>query len=115
MSDTNRTDFYARLREIDQRHQRLASGYVRLEERDGLLVPVEGVKLRRGAPLRGIASMLVMFLLFKSFLLAYLGVATYSGRVASLESGNTVEQIGGWIMRADPVTHFLADMIAAFF
>lgn len=108
MSDTNRANFSARLREIDQRHKRLASGYVRLEERNGLLVPVEGVKLRRGSPLRGITLALGMFLVFKGFLLAYLGPVTYTDRVGALDGGSIVEKAGGWIMQADPVTHFIA-------
>lgn len=115
MSDTNLANFSARLREIEAKHNRLASGYVRLEERNGLLVPVEGVKLRQGAPLRGITYTLSMFLLFKGFLLAYLGQATYGGRVAMLENGSIVEQFGGWIMHADPVTLFIADLMTGLF
>lgn len=108
MSNSNHATFHARLREIDQRHKRLSAGYVRLEERDGLLVPVEGVRLRRGMPLRGITLVLAMFLMFKGFLLAYLGPVTYASRVGALENGVLVEKIGGWIMQADPVTHWIA-------
>lgn len=108
MADANHANFSARLREIDQRHRRLAAGYVRLEERDGLLVPVERVKLRRGMPLRGISLALGMFIVFKAFLLAYLGPVTYASRVGTLENGSIAEQMGGWIMQADPVTHWIA-------
>jgi hypothetical protein len=115
MTDANHANFSARLREIDQRHKRLAAGYVRLEERNGLLVPVEGVKLRRGMPLRGISLALGMFLVFKGFLLAYLGPVTYANRVGTLDSGTIVEQMGGWIMRADPITHWIATQLNMLF
>lgn len=115
MADANHANFSARLREIDQRHKRLASGYVRLEERNGLLVPVEAVKLRRGMPLRGVSLMLGMFLVFKGFLLAYLGPVTYANRVGELTGGTFVEKLGGWIMQADPVTHWIASQFNLFF
>lgn len=115
MSDANLANFSARLREIEAKHNRRESGYVKLEERNGLLVPVEGVKLRRGAPLRGITYTLAMFLLFKGFLLAYLGEGTYGGRVDALSSGSIVEQFGGWIMHADPVTRLIADLMTGLF
>jgi len=115
MANANHANFSARLREIDQRHQRLASGYVRLEERDGLLVPVEAVKLRRGMPLRGVSLILGMFLVFKGFLLAYLGPVTYANRVGELTGGTLVEKLGGWIMQADPVTHWIASQFSLLF
>lgn len=111
MADANFARFNKRVREIEGRHKRLASGYVRLEERDGLLVPVERVRPRRSLPLRGITLSLVAFLLFKGFLLAYLGPITYGDRLAALETGNAAERLGGWIMAADPVTLWIASQI----
>ncbi|SMH52792.1 hypothetical protein [Maritimibacter sp. HL-12] len=111
MADANFARFNKRVREIEGRHKRLASGYVRLEERDGLLVPVERVRPRRSLPLRGITLSLVAFLLFKGFLLAYLGPVTYGNRIAILEAGNAAEKVGSWIMAADPITLWIASQI----
>jgi hypothetical protein len=114
MSEANYLEFQKRLREIDQRHKRLAVGYVRLEERNGLLVPVEAKRIRRGVNLRGMAIALGMFLVFKGFLLAYLGPVTYASRLGALEEGTVFEQVGGWIMRADPITHWIASQFSLF-
>ena len=47
--------------------------------------------------------------------MAYLGAITYVDRVAQLEAGNIVEQMGAWAMRADPVTLWIADQISTIF
>jgi len=108
MADANYARFNKRVHEIERRHRRLASGYVRLEERDGLLIPVDRKLPRRGLPLRGIVLTLSAFLAFKGFLLAYLGPVAYADRLSLLEGGNVVEQIGGWVMGLDPVTIWIA-------
>jgi len=113
MADANYARFNKRVHEIERRHNRLSSAYVRLEERNGLLIPVERKRLRRGLPLRGITLALSAFLVFKGFLLAYLGPVTYADRVALLESGNVVEQAGAWIMALDPISVWIATQFAA--
>ena len=113
MADANYARFNKRVYEIERRHRRLASGYVRLEERDGLLIPVDRKRPRRGLPLRGITLALSAFLVFKGFLHAYLGPVTYADRVALLESGSVVEQFGAWIMGLDPITIWIAGQFAA--
>jgi hypothetical protein len=115
MSDAKYADFQSRLRAIDQNHKRAGVGFVRLEERDGLLVPVEKVRMHRGLPLRGIAVALTMFLVFKGFLLAYLGSVTYTGRVAALEDGSIVGKVSVWVMHADPVTQWIATQFSMLF
>lgn len=114
MSDANRLKFQKRLREIELRHGGRASPYVRFEERDGLLVPVRRVRVRRSMPLRGFILVLAGFLLFKGFLLTHLGPITYADRVSSLGQGNAVEQVGAWVMRADPITLWISDLIKPF-
>lgn len=114
MADANYARFSKRVNEIERRHKKLSSYYVRLEERDGLLVPVSAGRGRRELPVRGIALALSAFLLFKGFLLAYLGPVAYTDRVALLESGNMAEQLGAWIMATDPATLWLAAQFNAF-
>jgi hypothetical protein len=115
MTDANYARFNKRLHEIELRHRGRSSGFVRLVERNGILTPVEKVRVRRGVPVRGIVLALVSFLVFKGFLLTYLGALTYVDRVSQLEAGNIVEQLGAWAMRADPVTLFIADQIGRLF
>ncbi len=109
MSNTGYVNFDKRLREIERRHRKAAAGYVRLEERDGLLVPVEKVRLRRGTlPLRGLALTLLGFVVFKGFVLSNLGMVGYQHRLAALAEGNVAEQLGAWIMYPDTVTQWIA-------
>jgi len=115
MTDANYARFNERLHEIESRHKDRSSGFVRLVERNGILAPAERVRGRRGLPVRGIVLSLLTFLGFKGFLMAQLGAVTYVSRVAQLESGTIVEQMGAWAMRADPVTLWIAQQIAVFF
>ncbi len=115
MTDANYARFNERLNEIETRHKRRSSGFVRLVERDGILAPAERVRTRQGLPVRGIVLALLAFLGFKGFLLAHLGALTYVDRVAKLEAGSIVEQMGAWAMRADPLTLWIADQLAVFF
>lgn len=115
MTDANYARFNERLHEIESRHKGQSSGFVRLVERNGILAPADQTRGRRALPVRGIVLSLLAFLGFKGVLLAQLGAVTYVSRVAQLESGTIVEQMGAWAMRADPVTLFIADTVAKFF
>ncbi|MCB1349711.1 MAG: hypothetical protein R3D59_13445 [Paracoccaceae bacterium] len=115
MSDANYARFNERLHEIESRHRGTSSGFVRLVERNGILAPAEQSRGRRGLPVRGIVLSLLAFLVFKGILLAQLGAVTYVSRVAQLEAGTIVEQMGAWAMRADPLTLWIADMVGKVF
>lgn len=112
MASSKHNEFHERLRNVERNHKRLNSGYVRLEERNGLLVPVQKVRTRVGFPWRGLFLVLMVFWLFKAFLLAYVGPLDFVDQHAKLETGTLVERMGAWIMRADPVTVYLSEQIA---
>jgi len=52
-------------------------------------------------------------LLFKGFLFAYLGEVSYLERVAALQSGTLMEQAGAWLMQPDPATMIVANGVQA--
>mgnify|MGYP006909079807 CR=1 FL=1 len=112
--DANQADFYRRLTEIDRKHSRSRGRFVRLEERDGMLVPVDRRPVARRLPLRGLVLALIAFFGFKGFLFAYLGPVIYADRLALLEEGNAVEQAGAWVMRPDPVSRRVATWLPDF-
>ncbi len=112
--DANQARFQQRLNDITRKHRRSSGRYVRLEERDGILMPVERVRVARRPPLRGIMLALLAFLGFKAFLFAYLGPVTYADRLAELEGGNVVEQMGAWAMRPDLVSRTIAAALPDF-
>ncbi len=108
MADANYVSFVERLQKVEKRHRKLSRGYVRLKEVDGLLIPVPDRRVRRPFPAVGVMLTIAALLAFKGFLLAYHGPITYGERVDLLASGNIVEQAGAWIMRADPITQWIA-------
>lgn len=112
--DANQANFQKRLIEIDRKHSRSRGRFVRLEERDGILVPVEKARVTRRLPLRGLMLALVAFLGFKAFLFAYLGPVTYADRLSALEEGNVVEEMGAWAMRPDAVSRWIAGWLPEF-
>ncbi len=101
--------FVKRLQKIEERHRKLARGYVRLKEVDGLLVPVPARRpVRRSFPFVGLLMTISALTAFKGFLLFHHGPITYAENVELLASGNVVEKLGAWIMSADPATIWLA-------
>lgn len=111
MADANYVKFSSRLNKIDSEHQKMASGYVHLVERDGLLVPVSAQRSQRAFPYRPLLLIAAGFFCFKVFLLTYLGAFTYGDRVGMLANGSVGEQFGAWIMSADPVTIWVSTQI----
>lgn len=102
--------FDKRLKRIVRRHDKMANGVVRTVNSDGLIVARPRL-YKPQFPLKGLIVVLTLGFLFKGFLLAYLGDAGYSERLATLQSGTTVEQVGAWVMQSDPVTAFVASGI----
>jgi len=107
MSDSQ-TVFNKRLAKLGRKHRKMEQGYTTKMRSDGLIV----VKPRaRGInfPFKGLLIVLAVFFLFKGFMLASVGAATYDQRVAALADGSPFEQGGAWVMQADPVTKYVAE------
>lgn len=107
MTDPNIRNFETRLQRIDQIHA--AGGAF---EAAGALGRSYYTSVqhrpRRSIPWRGLAFVFTGALLFKGALLAQMGEAAYSARVASLAAGGLADQLGAWVLRADPVTQQIA-------
>lgn len=108
MANEKLADFHQRLNRIETGHRALSTGYVKLEERDGQLVPVRTVRPRRGFPWRGLFLVLLVFILFKAILLAHMGPIRYVQQHAKLEEGSVVDRMGAWALRPDPATVYIA-------
>ena len=105
-------EFERRMRRINRRHTKLSRGFKTEINNDGLVV-AKPHKRRGGATIRGLALIAVIILLFKGFLHAQLGITAYEERVAQLAEGNAVEQIGAWVMTADPITLALSQHLSS--
>ena len=114
MTDAQVQDFQKRVRSISKQHRKLSQGYVQLVERDGLLVPKTSRRARRGFPIKGLIITVVGFIAFKAFLFDQVGAINYNDRVQSLSKGTALEQAGGWVMQADPLTQRLSELLAGY-
>ncbi|MEP2783779.1 MAG: hypothetical protein ABJP33_15350 [Pseudoruegeria sp.] len=112
MASANLQNFDKRLRRVSRRHNKLSRGYVHTVNHDGLIVATPRRQRHDGGfPAKGLLILAVGVFLFKGFLYAQLGGATYNQRLAKLEAGTSIEQIGAFMMTADPVTLWTAEQI----
>ena len=114
MANAKQMEFGARLNKIDRSHRQLAHGYVTSVNHDGLIIAKPSRQASR-RPLRGVFMGLAVLLVFKAFVYAQIGSAAYAERIGLLEAGTIVEQIGAYVMHADPVTVWIAEQITAAF
>jgi len=107
----NQKNFEVRMSKINRRHKRLSRGYVMSVNHDGLIIAEPKT---RGSviPWRGILFVLVGMLIVKGVMLAQIGPESYEARVATLQAGNQFEQVGAYVLAADPVTQWIATVVA---
>jgi hypothetical protein len=111
--DQGQRNFYQRLRSLDRQHLAMTRGYSTHIRPDGLIV-ARPRPIRPRLWLKPLLFGAVGFFLFKAFLIAGLGAATFDERLARLDSGTVVERAGAVVMRPDCVSGFLAGHIAPY-
>ncbi len=107
MADYYQREFDKRLKRIDRNQRRLSRGYVASVNADGLIVARP--RARVSVPWRGLLFILVVLLGLKAAMYIAMGPAEYNGTVEGLRAGTTVEQVGAYIMAADPATIWIAE------
>ncbi len=110
MSEAQMQNFDDRLRRIDQQHRAMSRGFVLSVSRDGLVV-AKPESRRTRFPWRVALFMLLAVMGFKVMLHAYMGDGAYSERVARLANGTTAEQIGAYVLAADPITVSVSNFV----
>lgn len=105
-------DFERRMRRINRRHAKLSRGFVTTMNADGLVVARPKQRVSALSP-RGILLTLAVLLLFKGLLHFTLGPLSYNERVEKLSSGTVVEQVGAWVMTADPATVWISTQVSS--
>jgi hypothetical protein len=114
MADAKQMEFGSRLERIERTHRQLKNGYITSVNHDGLII-AKPHRRSSGRPMRGIFMSLLVLLAFKGFVYAQIGSAAYADRVGLLKSGTVVEQVGAYVMHADPITVWIADQINQLF
>ena len=112
MAEYQYVEFLQRLRRIGDNHSKLAHGHIAVMGKDGLVV-AEPKPLKTHHVARGLFLCLVVMWLFKVYLHASVGAVAYQERVTSLQNGSIFEQVGGYVMVADPVTSWIAGLFGA--
>lgn len=107
MRNSVHASFERRLARIDQIHA-AGGGFEATGTLGRAYFDSHRPKERRAFPWRGLALVFLGMLLFKGAILAQVGPETYAHRVAVLAEGNTAEQLGAWVLRADAPTEFIA-------
>ena len=110
MSDQNMVEFYKRAARLE-RDRAKGMGF----ESSGTLGRsyYQRPVARRRSMLWPVLFLIVVAFVLKGTIFFVTGPETYASRVADLQSSpGVVEQIGGWLMQADPVTLTVAKAIA---
>jgi hypothetical protein len=109
MSDPNLANFYGRIARIERARAR-GYGF----EANGTLGRSHYMRpVRQRRPLlRVLIFAFVCAFGLKGAILHNIGPESYDARVARLESGKEFDQLGAWLMQADPVTVWVAEQIA---
>ncbi len=104
--------FDDRLNHIVRRHSKMSNGVVRSVNEQGLIV-ARPRHYTPNFPFKGLLIVLTISIFLKGFLLAGIGEAAYAERIAELQTGSAVEQMGAWVMRSDPLTVIVSNGLAA--
>ncbi|WP_424980568.1 hypothetical protein [Leisingera sp. S232] len=106
----HRDTFKSRLKHINRKHNAMCEGFSAEMRPDGLLI-LQPRRVQSRISARSLVLFAGAFLLFKGFLMAALGFASYDERVARLTQGSVLERSGAFIMQADPVSVYIAQKI----
>ena len=110
-------DFANRLTKLGRKHKLMTDGYTTELRKDGLII----VKPKRKTRHRGMSGSKLLligvfgFFCFKTLIYVDQGPRVYQERLAKMESGTVVEQLGATLFQVDPVTQGLADFFGPLF
>ncbi|MQY43067.1 hypothetical protein GG681_10485 [Epibacterium sp. SM1969] len=100
-------EFRSRLTRLERKYKGMSAGYDAKLRNDGLIV-ITPRRAKRRHFLMPVLIFLLGFMAFKGFLLMSLGPVSYEERVARLQEGTGVEQVGAFVMQSDPVSEMIA-------
>lgn len=108
-------EFQKRHKAVSRKHARLSRGYVTRVDRKSGVITHEPESTSGAAGLKTLMILIPGFLLFKVFILAWLGADAYQQHVQELAFGSDFEKAGAWLMQMDPITAKLSAFFSALF
>ena len=105
-----RYEFQSRLRTLGRKHRALERGSMTQMRKDGLIVvrPVRRRARKSNLTLRTFTILLIGFFAIKGFMLASIGEEGYAERLATLEGGTALEQVGAKAMQPELVSQMFS-------
>ncbi|MCY4336531.1 MAG: hypothetical protein OXC60_17890 [Litoreibacter sp.] len=115
MADVNRDRFNQRVGVLKKKADPNVRVVRRVQE-DGLVVDVAQTKsaARSLLPIKGLIATGIIFLAFKSFLLAELGETEYLERIDGMKTGSAMEVAAAFLLDMDPATQAIANTLKTF-
>ena len=110
--------FDRRLEKLEEKKAALNEGHrLEVDEYGLMKLTPTGARRRkigRMIPLRAMMIIAAVLLTFKGFLLHQLGLSDYTAKVTSMAKGDTVDQVGAYLMQIDPVTLWIYQVFEFF-
>jgi hypothetical protein len=106
-------EFEKRQQAVYRKHARMAQGYVNRFDKDSCIIVQEPDNKASGHAFKALMLVIPGFILFKAFVLAWLGTDAYQSHVVDLAHGSSFEQAGAWFMQVDPLSMKLAQFLAS--
>lgn len=108
--DAQMRSFHKRMHDINRKHAKLARGYVTSVNHDGLII-ARPRRQARWFPWRGLLFALIAVMSIKALMFSQMGAQPFEERVARLNAGSTAEQVAAFVLKADPATVYLGNLI----
>lgn len=113
MHDPNLRDFHSRIGRIERTHANgggfEAAGTLGMSYYNALKAP-----RRRYGWLMPMVLVAMTIVAIKAGILATIGDDAYTARLATLSQGDVADQIGAYVLQADPLTHYIASVVRGY-
>ncbi|MGB3178920.1 MAG: hypothetical protein WBH14_13610 [Albidovulum sp.] len=110
MVDKNLQNFYGRVGRIERIHD--AGGGFEANGTLGMSYYNARKRSKRRVGLLGPLALILMTIIgIKAAVYTTLGPDAYSLRISTLQAGTTADQIGAYVLQADPLTVMVADQV----
>lgn len=103
--------FVQRLTRVGRKHKKMTQGYTTHVGRDGLITVRPKRRARNASGIKFLVLFVAGFFGLKALMLASLGPDAYTERLALLQEGTVIEQVGAAALGIDPLTTRIVETV----
>lgn len=107
-----RDHFVRRLTVLGRKHEQMTHGYTTRVGPDGLIVVRPKRRARNASGLKLVILAVAMFFVMKITMVVSAGPASYESKLAPLQAGTVIEQMGAYVMSIDPLTKLASEQVS---